>query len=249
MKILHYLKRTRLEEGGVVRAVLDVCAILASSGQDVTLMTFDDTDAPKDWDGRAGMPRVVRLDAPRFAGRLPGSAVSKASELMRAHDVLHLHTLWTPSNGQLAAAARKAGTPYVVTIHGMLDDWCMTQRALKKKIYLALSARRVLEEARMVHCTASGELEQARQWFSNSRTTVIPLVFDTSPFRDLPGTEPAMQAFPVLREATRTLLFLSRVHYKKGIEHLIDASALLREQGLEHDVLVAGHGEAPYVEQ
>ena len=49
MKILHYLPRIRLIEGGVVRAVLDLCTLLARAGHQVTLAVCDDADAPVEW--------------------------------------------------------------------------------------------------------------------------------------------------------------------------------------------------------
>ena len=53
----------------------------------------------------------------------------------------------------------------MLSVHGMLDDWSMAQRRLKKRLFLALAGNRLLRGAAAVHCTAQAELEQARRWF------------------------------------------------------------------------------------
>lgn len=248
MKILHYLNETRLELGGVVRAVLDICALLAERGHDVTLATYDPQDIPEAWRGsEADTPRVVVLDRPSLPGALFGRAgMERFRELIRDANALHMHIVWIPSNVQVASAAYKLGVPYFITTHGMLDDWSMAQRSLKKKAHLALVGNRMFRRAAGVHCTASAEAEQTGQWVPKDKITIIPYVFDLDPFQTLPGVEEARAAYNIDDEQ-RVVLFLSRIHEKKGIEHLIDAVGLLRDRGEDCRVLIAGTGEPTYV--
>jgi glycosyltransferase involved in cell wall biosynthesis len=249
LRCLHYLPSVRLEEGGVARAVLDFCAIFASLGHATTLVTSDPKDVPADWvAGTAGAPKVVVIDPPR--GRLellPRASVARLNDLLRETDVLHLHAPWTVSNEQWAAAARRSGVPYVLTLHGMLDDWSMAQKRLKKRIYLAIAGNRLLRGAAAIHCTAQAELEQASRWVDRERGVVLPLLFDLDAFRRLPGPEPARARFPQLTGERPALLFLSRVHPKKGLEQLIGAAGELRRRGTDCAILIAGPGEAEYV--
>ncbi|MBL0921393.1 MAG: glycosyltransferase [Phycisphaerales bacterium] len=265
MKILHYLKTMRLEEGGVVRAVLDFCTALAGAsggasggGHNVVLMTFDDLDVPKDWprvaasaawDQPGGRPSVVVLPRPsKPGGRFDAGAMAQVSAAVRAADVAHIHAVWIPSNMQVARAAARAGTPYIVTIHGMLDDWSMSQRTLKKKVYLALGGRKYLESAALVHSTAEFERRQSVKWYPKGRAVVAPLLFDLQPFRNLPGPAAARRAFPLAASDLPKVLFLSRVHEKKGLPHLIRACRLLKDAGRPVALLIAGTGEPAYVE-
>jgi glycosyltransferase involved in cell wall biosynthesis len=238
----------QLEKGGVVRALLDLCPVLAAAGHEVTLLTGDDADAPEPWRrGEADCPRVVRIPRPSLGGLFLGSA---AMRVVRSHlqdaDILHLHGMWDPCHVQIAAAARAAGLPYVYTIHGMLDDWCMAQRGLKKRLYLALFGRRMLHGAAAVHCTAQAELDQSRKWFPRGRGAVVPLILDLAPFRELPGPGPARARFPQLETDRPVLLFLSRLHYKKGVELLIRAADRLRRDQIDCLVLIAGSGDRDY---
>ena len=228
--------------------VLDLCATLAARGHRVTLLTSDAADVPGGWlAGGTAFPKVITLPGPgRFAQLLPGSAIEKAAGALAACDVLHLHGAWEPANRQFARVARRIKVPYLVTVHGMLDDWSMAQRPLKKKLYLALGGRRFFERAATVQCTARAELEQARKHLGRSRGVVVPLLVDLSPFDTLPGPGPAHAAFPDTRTDLPKVLFLSRLHHKKGIEVLIMAAALLRKRGRPVRVLIAGSGEPEY---
>jgi hypothetical protein len=69
----------------------------------------------------------------------------------------------------------------------MLDDWCMSQRKLKKLIYMNTWGRNLLRDAACVHCTARAELDQASAWFDQTKGEVIPLPFDLGEYRDLPA--------------------------------------------------------------
>ncbi|MGH7214804.1 MAG: glycosyltransferase [Tepidisphaeraceae bacterium] len=239
----------RLSDGGVVRAVLDWCAVFASRGHYVTLMTGDPTDVPREWTSsdRTRVPRVVALLPPRGAlGLLPTDALDAARVTLSGCDVLHLHAPWLTSNLQLARLARHRRVPYVVTVHGMLDDWSMATRTLKKRLYLALAGRRFLERAAAVHCTAQAEMRQASKWFDHPRTVVLPLLMDLEPFRAPPGPDLARATFPALNSDVPKLLFLSRLHPKKGIEILIDATRLLLNRGKPMHAFIAGTGDADY---
>ncbi len=250
MEIVHYMARIRLEEGGVVRAVLDMCSALAGRGHRVTLLTFDSTDVPDDW--ADGNPQVITLAAP--TGVLPrlgraNSAVVR--DVFARADVVHLHVPWDLVCRPLARLALAAGVPYFVSIHGMLDDWCMAQKRLKKRVYLAMGGRRLLERARAVHCTAQAEADQSSRWFPRGRTAVVPLIFDLAEYQQLPGPQIARRRFEAQMgdDGEPVVLFVSRLHPKKRLDVLIDAAGRLRDDGLDCRFLIAGTGEPDYEQQ
>lgn len=248
MKILHYKSTIRLEEGGVVRAVLDLCAEFARAGHEVTLGTFDPRDVPGAWmRGEPGSPRVLRVSSKRRPVGWRGTG--PLAEAVAATDVLHLHSVWQPTNLQIARVARRTGTPYVASIHGMLDDWTIGQRFWKKRLFLALGGSAYLARASAVHATAEAELAQAEKWIGGAPGEVAPLIFDLSDFAHLPGPGPARARFPMIRDDVPRLLFLSRLHYKKGVDRLIRAGAILRERGVPFQMLLAGTGDETYVRE
>ena len=251
MKILHYKPTIRLEEGGVVRAVLDLCTGFASNGHDVTLATSDPTDAPAPWkEGASGCPTVYKLPWPAPKGnRFTKSQLKVLGKVIAAHDLLHLHAVWQPTNLQLAALARQSGTPYVVSVHGMLDDWTIGQKHLKKRLFLALGGSKCLSRASVVHATAKAELAQAKKWIGKAPGAVVPLIFDLADFAQLPGPDAALARFPSINMQVPRLLFLSRIHYKKGVDRLLRAAAILRNSNIGFQLLIAGTGDAAYTRQ
>jgi glycosyltransferase involved in cell wall biosynthesis len=251
VKIIHHHRFMNLERGGIVRCIRDLCESLAAAGHEITVLTADARNAPDEWKKQApGCPHVVEFPrSPLMAGFFVPFAMRRITPLLREADVLHLHGMWDPGHVQLAAAARKLSLPYIYSAHGHLADWSLTQRRLKKRAFLAAFGRKLLRNATAVHCTAEAELEQARKWFPQSRGVVIPLILDVTSFRDLPGPGPARARFPQLDTALPLVLFLSRLHYKKGVEQLIHAADRLRRDGQECLVLIAGTGDQEYERQ
>lgn len=249
MRILHYVASTDSRLGGVPRFVLDACRVMADQGHQTVLATCDTTDTPPAWTSsrQPGVPEVVKA-AP---GRLPHSLSSASLKALRQElsrcDVLHLHSVWSIGNMQLAAAARALGVPYIVTTHGMLDEWSVRQGSAKKKLYMALGGRRMLDRAAAIHCTAQAEYEQSRKFFPRTPCAIVPYVQDLSPYRELPGRSLARDRFAFLRGSSEpVVLFLSRLHHKKGVEHLIDAAGELLRRGVKAQFAIAGTGDAPY---
>ena len=233
MNIVHFFPRIRREEGGVVQVVIDLCLSLAQLGHKVQLATCDGPDVPVAWKSQGHNPTAHFLEkSPSIPGRLSAKGVEQFKQLAAKADVVHLHTPWELGNLQLAKVARKSCLPYVVTVHGMLDDYCMRQKGLKKRTFLALGGRRLFAEATAVHFTAAAEMEQASRWIPGKYLSVVQACsLDLLPYENLPGTAPALAAFPQLAGPRQKILFLSRVHPKKGLELLIEAGALLKRQG------------------
>ncbi|MFZ9915805.1 MAG: glycosyltransferase, partial [Phycisphaerales bacterium] len=156
MRLVHAITSVDLRLGGTARAALDLVQAMTRREHQVTLLTNDASDVPQSWIG-GGNPQSL-LD-PGLASYLVASRPSAATvEAVRDADVVHIHAMWEPFNARIATLCRKIGTPYVLTPHGMLDDWCMARGAWKKRVYLKLFGRQMLESAAFVHCTARAEL-------------------------------------------------------------------------------------------
>ena len=202
---------------------------------------------PQSWADEG--PDVYVVPPPRFLGDwfAPDQLKGTLGLLSKA-DVVHLHAVWERMNAQVATLCRRVGTPYVITLRGMLDDWCMAQRPLKKRIYLSFAGRKYLEGAAFVHCTAEGEREQSARWFPQGTPRVIPNLIDLTPYQELPSTSLAQEAFEPLRGEGPCLLFLSRLHEKKGLEHLIEAMPKLAQSYPGVQLLLAGTGSDTYID-
>lgn len=248
MKILHSIAQIDFRSGGPVRAVLDLSEALARRGHTVEVMVKYGPDTPASWK-RPGSPTTVTvLGKPQLAGSwFRGESLRRIRDAVSSADVVHLHGIWTPQNTQFARIARELGKPYVISCRGMLDDWCMDQRRPKKLFYLRwMGGSKMLNNAALIHCTAEGELAQSAKWFPKATGRIIPNLLSLEPYRDPPGDELARNKFSQLNRPEPALLFLSRLHYKKGVEHLIEAARILRDRGTPHQVLIAGKGDDAY---
>lgn len=255
----------RKRDGGVVNCVMQLAPLQAQAGHEVCVLTADAGDVPRNppWkhcdageafgstqvttcvevtlrdrlaELRGGSAAQAERDTPTQL--LTSDAMATAQRLVGQADVVHLHGPWSSSNLQLAGLTRRLGKPYVVSAHGMLDDWCMAQGEWKKRLHLTLASGRMLNHARAVHCAAEEEARQVAQR-TNAPTRVVALPMDLEPFSTMPGAALAREKFS-LREHVPTLLFLSRLHPKKGAEYAIDALHHLRLQGADVDLILAG---------
>lgn len=189
IRCLHFLGAIRLEAGGVVRAVIDTIEQISASGIHITLVTHDSKDCPIHWkDGSNARIQVVTIPHTITAPLWINPDLQRQIDgLIANHDIIHLHTAWERLNPCFASVASKHRKPYIVTLHGMLDDWCMSQKSLKKRIYHKFFGRKMLEKSDAVHCTAEAEAEQSRKWYPAGRSIIIPCIVDLSPY-DPPPT-------------------------------------------------------------
>lgn len=238
MKVLQYLREINRSAGGVVTAMLDLSSALAGAGVEVSVLTCDPRDVPERWDGERG-PSVTVNEGLKSAGLFSRSIRADLRDLVERVDLVHLHTPWDPLNLDLGRACRAAGVPYVVTMHGMIDNWSMNNgflKKIKKRVYLRLAGRSFMESAAAVHGTADLEAEQAASFLPNAQFQVLPCIFD-------PGDLLDIQRAPKSNSSdTLQVLYLSRLHPKKRPDLLIEAAGL--DTGLH--IVLAGPGDDDY---
>lgn len=251
LKILHVMPTLMLEWGGPVRAVIDLAEAMAAHGHEVDVAACIDSGCPDAWRGRdrgGTFPRLIKYRQ----GSLPGPLftppeLARFGPMFERYDVVHFHNIWRPSILQLAPLAERSGASYIVSTRGMLDDWSMAQKRVKKHVFLALGGRRVLERAGWVHCTAEVERRQVRRWIGAGRAAVVPNFMNLRPYVDPAGPGAARRHFDLPDDGVPLVVFLSRVDPKKGVDTLIRSAALLRDRGVEHRLVIAGNADPAYL--
>jgi len=137
--------------------------------------------------------------------------------------------LWQHLGYATRAALSGSRIPYFVFSHGMLDPWFKRRyplKHLKKLVYWTLAEQRVLRDASAVLFTCEEERLLARQSFGTYQAKELICPYGTPGTDGDPATqrETFLRAFPQLR-GKRLLLFLGRIHPKKGCDLLIEAFA------------------------
>lgn len=159
--------------------------------------------------------------------------------------VLHVHGLWT----FLSLAASRgalASVPRLVSPHGMLDTWALRRSHLKKRLALHFFEQKNLRSATCLHALCSQELESIRRMGLVNPVAVIP---NGVLCQDEPKRYVSVDAGDVPRQR-RVMLFLGRLHPKKGLRELFQAwaAALSSHRPLVEQwcLVVAGRGEPLY---
>jgi glycosyltransferase involved in cell wall biosynthesis len=277
LRIVQFLKWMRRRDGGVVNTVSLLCPMLTDLGHRVTLLSSENEDLkdpcwfhqhPKAGDAiqhRAGttacvtVPMRDRLAELRGTSMLAserdepfqlltGEGLAICEAALRDADVLHLHGPWASTNIQMASLARRMGVPYVISPHGMLDEWSLAQGRLKKRLHLALFSGTMLNHARSVHFEVE---EEARQGRVHVRAPVVvgpPPPIDPRAFAALPGPGLAQSTFPALNRPGLKVLFLGRIAPKKAPDALVRAAAIWKREGAQVTTLIAGKGHPPEFE-
>lgn len=169
----------------------------------------------------AEMPEATAPMVKRYATIGParfGFSPQLPRDLAEANpDLVHVHGLW--SYGSIAAAAwhRRSGRPVVVSPHGMLDAWALSASAVRKKLALLLFERRNLSAADCLHALNRAEAASMRALGLGNPIAVIPNGVDLPPAMSRAQNP----------HGPKHLLFLGRIHPKKGLEQLLRAWALL----------------------
>ena len=155
---------------------------------------------------------------------------------MNASTGLHIHGLWELSTLIAARCAQRFAKPYVVSAHGMLQPWALRNKRWKKSLYSALLERPNLHRASCLHALTPSEAQDYRSYGLNNPIAVIPNGVNIPETID---PDVFLNDFPQLR-GKRLVLFLSRIHYKKGLDILSKAWISFAKRLPEAHLVLAG---------
>jgi len=139
-------------------------------------------------------------------------------------DILQLHGLWMYPTVAALAWHRRTGRPFIVHPHGMLDEWAVNNSRWKKRIAGWSYENASLRRAACIRALCASEAKSIRAYGLRNPVCVIPYGID------LPEAAPACPPpwADRIESGKKVLLYLGRLHPKKGLLNLLRAWAEIR---------------------
>jgi len=251
MRIIHVIASIDPAGGGPPQVAMRLAAAQAQLGHDVHVVTYGKRDiatVERTQQQLAGIPHLDALQVhwlPNPGGLerfLAVEAQRLLTEVLPGANWLHLHGIWERILHRAAATARRLDIPYCFRPAGMLDPWSLKQKRWKKRLALAAVVRRALNGAAFIHTLNADEAKLIAPLSLRAPCVVLPNGVFLEEIEPLPEPGTFVAARPEL-SGKRLLLFLARLHYKKGLDYLAEAWRIVAPRVPDAELVIAGPDE------
>ena len=250
MKILHVIPSISFVHGGPSFAIFDMVRSLIEQDVLVEILTTNDN-------GQQSLKvpiqsKIIYNNVPCiFCRCLPYlKKYALSSDLAQwlwknisNYDLLHIHSIFTYSSMVAMPISRYCKIPYIVRPLGHLCDWSLQQNTFVKKQYLKTIGFSSINNSSAIHFTTEQEEEEAKPLGLRPKSLVIPL--GITPPVQIPNASSHVRRSLKIPDHAPIILFLSRIHPKKGLEYLIPALGQLMTSYHFH-FIIAGEGQEEY---
>ena len=157
--------------------------------------------------------------------------------------IIHSHGLWMYPGLAARTSAARTGARLLISPHGMLEPWALNHSRWKKRLVASLFENQNLRKADCLHALCLAEAANFRRYGLKNPIAVIPNGVDLD--ISAPPNGAIFEKFPDIK-GRRRILFLSRLHPKKGLSNLLQAWRSVAPKFKEWQLLIAGAGEPAY---
>lgn len=239
---LHAIADLRPQSGGTSRVVVDLADALGKHASiEPVLVTQALAGEPSIPSLNPRVRRVVGETGSLHSLRLglPFRKALRKAVVPNHKSLIHNHGLWLPLNHWASSFARDHKLTMLIQPHGMLEPWALKHKGWKKQIAMAIFQRGDLDAAAAFIATSVEEYENIRRVGFQQPIAVVPngVDIDVAPVMNLKSSG----------SNKRTVLFMSRIHPKKGLENLIHAWA--RIAPTDWRLRIAGPDERGYLQR
>lgn len=256
MKVLHVIPSVPQVRGGTSQAVLDMVKALRVNNTDAEIATTNDNgddllDVPLQkrveykhvpvWFFHRFSPTIKPVREYAFSGQFTHWLWSNICN----YQLVHVHALFSYLSTITMAIARSKNIPYIVTPHGLLCNWSLQQSAQKKQIYLKLIERANINSSQTIHFTSQQEQQEVSQLKLETPELVLPLGISLP--KQIPDARLRLRQQFNIPIDEPIIIFLSRLHPKKGLDYLIPA--LSKVAHYRFSFILAGSGTPEYEAQ
>lgn len=257
MKILHvmpsYIPAYRY--GGPVKTVHELCRALVECGQEVSVFTTNANqkkrlDVPLNKEQNVEGVKVTYHPLGLMSNYYYSRDLAKAIEArVSDFDIVHIHSVFLYTTFIAAYWCRRKNIPYIINPFGALDpDMIKLKNTLIKKFYIATIEKKNIEKAAAVHVASLYEKERFLSLGIDVPVVVVPRGLYLDEYRGDTQRASLAERYPQLK-GKRVILFLGRIHFKKGLELLAAALKRVVEKRRDIYLVIAGPGERGYTDK
>jgi glycosyltransferase involved in cell wall biosynthesis len=241
MNILRIITTVNPESGGPIEGLKQQAKIVMAKGHTTEVVCFDEENERhvKEFPLRVHALGPI-LGSYAYSRKFKPWLLANYSR----YDVIVIHNLWQYHSFAAHAVLKSVNFPYYVFTHGALDPWFKKQyplKHLKKCLYWFWGEYPVIRDAKRVLFTCEEEKVLARQSFWPYQCNEYVVNYGTAGHSGVESGQKTLflDAFPNL-QGKQFLLFLSRIHPKKGIDLLIQAFAKNKANDSKLELVIAG---------
>ena len=231
LRILHFIPSLSFRSGGIGRYMQLLAKELGRQVR-LTIITYASCDElPID------NARVIYIPLLTITGKRCRHIFEYALDTVKP-DLVHTHGCWLPVDAMTLLWAKKKGYPVVCTPHGMLEPYIRRRHYWSRKLPAwLLYQRRALQKVDALVATAEEERRNILNFRPKNRVEVVPIGLDTDTI-----------AMKKSWQRTGKIVFLSRIHEKKGIDFLLQAAADMKEELNGYTIYIYGMGNETYIQ-
>jgi glycosyltransferase involved in cell wall biosynthesis len=242
MRHLHFTQSLEpLQGGGLGRAALDLHLQLLEDGLRSRLVTTRGPDFNRTWPETLQYPRTGPQKA-YFAKDLGRDA----HRLLAESDVVHGHGFYVYPNWAIGGRAISRRKTLVYHPQGMFEPWILRRSRWKKRLVSILFEDRNMRRCRLWRALTAGEADQIRQQGFSAPIVVAPNGVRLEDYDNCSPSGPGGFKLPERARQKSRLIFMARLHPKKGLDLLIPAWSRLKKYHPKWELLIAGPDEDGY---
>lgn len=224
--------------GGIFEAERQLQQSLQVAGVEVQVVGLQDAHTKADqakW--QPLIPTVHAVCGPQAFGYAP----DLFKRLLETDsDLAYCAGLWKYSSMATLRWSRRTSKPLLIAPHGMLDSWALKNSRLKKQVAGWLFQNAQLRHAACIRALCAAEAQSIRAYGLKNPIAIIPNGIDV-PESANPNSEIGMPPWhDFIRPDRKVLLFLGRIHPKKGLANLLQAWAATSQKSNDWVLAIAG---------
>lgn len=234
LKICQIVPNIYNEASGPSYSVPSLTLAIKNLNHDIVLLTLDKNKNVPDWP-----IKIIKHKPNFFFHKIGWSTEANCwfKKNAKKFEIFHSNGLWMFPNVTPLKIAKKYQKKCVLSPRGTLNIEALKYSKIKKFFFYNLFQKNILKKVDLIHVTSKDELNDVRRFGLNQPVAIIPNGIDIPKIRYKKD------------DKIFKLIYLGRIHPKKGLENVIQAWSLVENLFPNWNFEIAGLGEKKYEEK